>query len=241
MSRGKKIGMILMAAATVSMYGCGSTFPNMTEDQQVQVVEYASGLLLRYDENYQSKLVKEEEPSIAEEAEEQEAVQVQEALPETVKAEAKVVEAAPAALPEYNNVEEFYEISGISTSFTGYEVKDMYPEAGEDEIFLAMEASTGNKLLVLKFDVKNVSGSEMQLDMPAYDTKFKIGVNDKAPKYALTTMLPDDLSFYKGSMQADEVMSMVLITEIPEEEASQISTISLSAKKGAEDAVIVLQ
>ena len=44
MSRGKKIGMILMVAASLYMTACSSSIPQMTEEQNNQVVEYAKQL-----------------------------------------------------------------------------------------------------------------------------------------------------------------------------------------------------
>ena len=48
-------------------------------------------------------------------------------------------------------IEEFYGIDGISISYTGYELKDTYPDASGDDLVFSMNASAGCKLVVLNF------------------------------------------------------------------------------------------
>ena len=55
---GKKYsGIILLLCTAMFMTGCGSRFPEMTEDQYNQTVEYAAGLLMRYSNNGQERLI----------------------------------------------------------------------------------------------------------------------------------------------------------------------------------------
>ena len=53
-----KKSMISLAVATamISLVGCGNQIPDMTQEQQALVVEYAAGEILKYDKNYSSKL-----------------------------------------------------------------------------------------------------------------------------------------------------------------------------------------
>ena len=56
--RGKKyFGVILSLCLAMVMTGCGEKFPEMTEDQYKQTVEYAAGLLMRYSNNGQERLI----------------------------------------------------------------------------------------------------------------------------------------------------------------------------------------
>jgi hypothetical protein len=55
--RKKYLGIVFSIALTVVTTGCGSSFPELTETQYNQTVEYAVGLLMKYSNNEQEKLV----------------------------------------------------------------------------------------------------------------------------------------------------------------------------------------
>lgn len=243
----KKLGLTLAAAASLCMAACGSTIPDMTEEQNALIVEYAAGLLLKYDENYHGRLVETPEPS----EEELVKLEQQEGKTQSEEEESQLQEESAQTTPvvdiseepeviEYRSIEEFYGISGVTISYIGYELKDMYPDAGADDLFFAMSASNGSKLVVLNFDVVNVSGQDMNLDMLSLGMKFKVSINGEAPRYALTTMLTNDLASYSGTIAAGASEQLVLVVEVPQEKAQSIQTLSLVMKNVAEDATILL-
>lgn len=236
----KKLGLTLAAAASLCMAACGSAIPDMTEEQNALIVEYAAGLLLKYDENYHGRLVETPESSEEElvklEPQEEES-QLQEESAQTTP----VVDISEEPeMIEYRSIEEFYGISGVTINYIGYELKDMYPDAGADDLFFAMSASNGSKLVVLNFDVANVSGQDMNLDMLSLGMKFKVSINGEAPRYALTTMLANDLASYSGTIATGASEQLVLVIEVPQEKAQSIQTLSLVMKNVAEDATILL-
>lgn len=248
MKRGR-IGMIYIMAAAFYMTACGSAIPDMSEEQNAQVVEYAAGLLLKYDENYHSRLVEEPE---AEPGEEEPIVQEEETVKETETTPVVDVTQEPETTPvvdvtqepveaSFGSVEEFYGIDGVSITYNGYELKDMYPDTQEsEELYFAMNATRGCKLLVLNFDAANISGGDLNLDMLSRDTKFKVSINGETPKYALTTMLMNDLSSFTGTIAAGASERLVLVSEITEEKANSIQTISLNMRNVSEEGTLSL-
>lgn len=244
--RRKYKGFILACAAwTIFLSACGSTaIPDMTEEQNEQVVEYAAGLLLKYDENKHSRLMEREEEAVQEEPVEVQTPEPEskpEELPQAAEEPEVVDVSEPAAAEEKSrSIEEFYGLEGVEIKYTGFELKDSYPDESSDELILAMQATKGCKLLVLHFEVNNVSGQDVNLDMVSAGAKFKISINGEPPKYALTTMLLNDLGSYKGTIAAGEYANLVLMSEITEEKASGIQSVSLSMKNAAEDADALL-
>jgi hypothetical protein len=57
MSGKKYLGLAFILGAVLALSGCGESFPEMTEDEYNQTVEYAVGLLMRYSNNGQEKLI----------------------------------------------------------------------------------------------------------------------------------------------------------------------------------------
>ncbi len=138
------------------------------------------------------------------------------------------------------SIEEFCGLEGVVISYTGYEAKDVYPEAAGDDLVFAMNASEGCKLIILNFDVQNTGGQDLNLDMLSLGTKFKISLNGASPKYALTTMLENDLASYIGTIPAGGSENLVLICEMKEEEAGAIETLRLSMRNDSGEAGLTL-
>lgn len=240
-----KLGAALIAASVLPMAACGSSMPELTEEQNRLIVEYAAGLLLKYDENNHGRIVDIEESEPVNELE----VQVEEPVAEETEEpeEAEVIENTQTpdevqmgeAIAE-RSIEEFYGIEGVSIAYTGFEVKDTYPDVAEDNLFFAMNASAGSKLLVFNFMVTNVGGQDLNLDMSAYNTKFKISINGESPKYILTTMLMNDLASFTGTIPAGASENLVLVSEISEEASGSVQSVALLMKNELEDAQLTL-
>lgn len=245
----KKKNTVCIAAmcAAFILSGCGNSIPDMTEQEQKIVAEYAANLLLKYDKNYEVKVVDTtayhaEEERKAEEARkaEEEAAKKEEA--EKAAEEAEASNAAEEIEQTAASIEEFYQLSNVQIQYSGFEIYNSYPEQAEDvDLYFAIGATDGNKLLVLNFDVTNVSGAETELNMLDTGAQFKIAVNGGKSQNALFTLLPDDLETYQGTLAADETVKTVLIVEVPTGESEAIESIALTAKSTEDSAQFKLQ
>ena len=54
----KYLALALITSAILFVSGCGESFPELTQEEYDQTVEFAVGLLLKYSNNDQSKLAK---------------------------------------------------------------------------------------------------------------------------------------------------------------------------------------
>ncbi len=231
--------------AVLPAAACGVTGVELTEEQNSQIVEYAAGLLLKYDANHHGRLVEEKEED--EEVQQPPAEDLapveekeEEITPEDVE-EPEMTDAVEEQEEEVERtIEEFYSIEGAVISYTGYEIKDSYPDSGGDDLFFAMNASTGCKLLIINFDVVNTGGGDLSIDMVSKESKFRVSINGAMPKYALTTMLMNDLASYIGTIPSGSSENLVLVCEIPEEEADLVETISLLMRNGSEEGRLTL-
>ena len=178
----RRVGIFLCGiTAAICMTGCGSIMPDLTEEETEIISEYASGVLLKYDRVYRSRLMdmseyEEEENKKAEreaaraaERERQEAAEAEESASEEESTSngTKVIDAsqdeetpAPPA-----TIEEYYGIENFTFQYSGYELVESYPSNTEEEIFFAMDATEGTQLLVLKFTVSNAGAAEQEIDM----------------------------------------------------------------------------
>lgn len=250
----KKAAIVCTAvlSSVIMLTGCGNTIPEMTKEQENMIAEYAAELLLKYDKNYVSRVVDTTEyhEELARIAEEERKAQ-EAAAAEQARLEAEAAAAAQEAnggsanrmeVQTVASVEEFYQIQGVTIQYNGYGVYDSYPEQTEGEdLFFSLDATAGNKFLVLFFDVTNVSGAEMEFNMIDLSPKFRISVNGSANKVPMLCSLPEELLTYKGMIGAGETTRTVVLVEIPAQGSESINSLTLTLRGDAGSAQLPLQ
>lgn len=238
--RMKNVKLIPLALTLIIMTGCGNNIPELTAEQQDLVVEYAAGTLLKYDKGRTDRLLGLSELETIEEkrnamekeitADSEEKTASEEKKEDAAEQEVTVIDHTQEIEETISSIEDFLQIEQITFNYAGYEIADDYPnqEQGE-ELFFVINATTGKKLLVLKFRAENLSETDAELDMNQKEVRFKI-VIDGEQKNTLTTMLLNDMRYYKGVIGAGERRELVLVTEVPEEKAQTISELKLLMK-----------
>lgn len=231
----------LIGIAGVCLTGCGNSIPEMTQEQQELVVEYAAGELLKFDKNHVVKLVTLDEEDLAAEPEEvpEEAQTTDEEKTEDKGGVKEDDVTVIDQTEEEVTIEQFLGISDVEISYTGYETTDSYPSDGTDEVYFFMDATENNQLLVLKFDLKNTAGGEQEIDLASSQVRYKIAVNGDAQN-ALTTMLLNDMAYYQGTLAAGESTEVVVVGEISSDQTEQIDTLELVMKSVDDTATISL-
>lgn len=237
----------IMAAALMS--GCGAQMPDLTQEETNLISEYAVGVLLKYDKYHSSRLVDttgydtaaDTTEEISEEMPEQPPEEQSE--PEEVSTDGtEVVDVSEdeEAQQVPATIEEYYGIQDFTFLYTGYELVQNYPpDAAEDDVFFAMDATDGMQLLVLKFMVTNNSSMDQTLNMLEHGARFRVSVNGGATQGALATMLLNDMQTYDDVIQAGSSMELVSIIEIPQ--STSVETLEFVLRGGEENATMVLQ
>lgn len=218
--------------------GCGQLveMPELSEEETVLVTEYAAGLMLKYDSKYSEKLLNEDALMKAKEKElkaleqkkayEEAAAKYRESLEASKEEDSQAVtsnEASQENTENYiDNIASFYGIDGANVVYTGYSLTDSYPESGDDILF-AMDASPGKELLVLNFDVMNVTGNSIDFNMFYRSPNFSLSVNDEKKVHNQSTLLLNDMATYSGNIEAGQTVPMILVFEIPDSTGEIVS------------------
>lgn len=259
----KKIISILILAMCIALSGCGGLvpYPDITEEEEELITEYAAGLILKYDTKFaKGNLIDEDELAQAE-AKEKEARAKERQYKKTVEEYLAKKEAAKqeeekqkqqdstdasgngnddstASVGEQpiDNIASFYGIDGFNVTYTGYELCDSY----SDSIMMDVDASAGKQLIVLGFDVSNVSNDVMNFDMFYKNPAFYLTIDGGKKVKMQGTLMFDDMSSFAGEIGAGNTQPMVLIFEI-DENINSIGNMVLTAKNGSEKGSITLQ
>lgn len=232
----------LLCTMTLSLTACGNQIPNLTEEQSQQIGEYAAVTLLKYDANNRSRLV-DPDVVIARMNKEAQKVETKELEQKEEPAASATETTTPAAQEDITaSLEEFFGLAeGLSLRYENAQVVDSYPEDGAANAYFALDASEGKKLLVLQFCLENATAETADVDLLGTASRYVITVNNTYRRNALTTMLPNDMSAYKGTVGAGESEELVLLAEVDADMADTVESISLHLKNASNEYTIQLK
>lgn len=235
----KQILLIFIVVFGISFAGCISAIPEMSPEEEALVTTYMADLLLKYDKNYQSAYMDEEEVSeaiVKEEAGRIKAEEIKKAEEAAKKAEEEentpediVVEENPVS-GDITNLSEYLDMAGATVEYLGYETVTRYPDT--DEIGFAMTPTDGNELVVLKFNMVNLSSSDLEVDMMSKDHSFVVYLNNTR-HVVLNTFLENDISLFQGVLPIETGQELVMIIEKPSGET--IKTMELEVYAPSRD------
>lgn len=218
--------------------GCGNAIPELSKEEQAEVCEYAAQLLVRHTRSYQRDILEQAEIEAERERLEKAAalrVQIEaekeagknnkDEKNETVGGDASTEAAV------YRDIAEFIGLDGVKVSYAGYEVCDSYPtDVSTNDWQGVCRATKGNKLIVFQYDIASESGDDCQVDIAAKAIKCTFKVNGNINKAALTTMLNNDFIMYRGTVVAGGTVRVVAVIEMPEDDATNLSTVKMKVK-----------
>lgn len=217
----KKIRVSLCILGVMMTFsGCGGRIPDMTEEEQEAISEYAAGLLLKYNTDQDSRLVD------LELLEEQEEAEMPETTPEPTEAPETVPEATPepSTIPEvtpelpesggtssveYANLQETLLLSeDVDLVYVDYETVSSYSDAEQ-----SLDAAEGYCFLVVKCKLTNTGTDKQVVDMMQTNVKHTVIVNGTSIN-AMVTMLSNDMTTYMGELAAGEEKEIILLAEV---------------------------
>ena len=251
--------LILTALCAFMLCGCGDEIPDLTPSQQEMITEYSAALLLKYDSSTPSRLLPEGSVvSIAYVDPSDPNAVLTETVPETETNSDIVVDDVPDVTSEDVSVTDvttgqttgggagsfsnFLADLGVSFDYSGlYEVVDSYPEGDDVNPYFTVDASDGNRLLVLHFNLTNNSGSDMDVNLNTLNLRYRVSLNGGKNKFVMTTLLENDLLSYVGTLGSGQTEDIVAICEISEAEGADIQTIDFTVRGDGFSDVMSLQ
>lgn len=217
-----------------------SGIPNMSDEQEEMVSEYAASLLLKYDAENHSRLIdvtdyiteytaaeqryKAQEEKYYTDKQREEDERREETLnQETLSSSYSESTAGSAAttvidrnggatVVDARSVEDFLGLSGFSINYNGNDLVHAYPEEASIDSVIASE---DKNLLVIYFTVTNNNSSDSAFNMPGTGMNFSFSVNGGKYYSANPTLLDNDLYTYSGTFAAGESKSFVIVSELP--------------------------
>ncbi|MCR5654527.1 MAG: hypothetical protein K6G07_02670 [Lachnospiraceae bacterium] len=246
------IGFLLCIVICVSMVGCTNAIPELSEEDMNMVTEYAAALLLKYNSNYEPRMLNPDKLAEEEKIQaqiDQDAARLAER--EAQKAAAKDAEktessdsseggAEQISAPAYTDVADFIGLDGFSVSYNGVDYTQIYPQGG-GELFFSVTATNNCELAVIRLYLVNDTNEDRDVNLLDMNLSFKASFNDGSFHRALSTLLEDDFAVYAGTVPAGGSVPLVLIVDLPKDEAVNVNSLTLYAKTADDTAKIPLQ
>ena len=228
----RKILLVSIIYMLATMSGCVEAL-DLDETQQDKFVGYVVYSVLEHDKNYMvglNDVVEDVTDNVADDFDD-----------EQPSVEQPTVEDSTSSSTENNNItvdkepaitttmDRALDVEGVSVKYTGVIVDDVFPKAEGEPVF-ALKAYTGNKLVVLKFDVTNTTNSDITLDMVSKNLTIKGVFNKSIKTIAQVTLLPEALNTFKETIPAGKTVQTYLVFEMKETNANNLTSIALDIK-----------
>lgn len=241
----KLIVSLLVCAMTINLTGCG-LIPSLdlTESQQKIIAEYAAGLLLKYDKNYNGSLKQLEDDSdkldvVQEEVSEPPATI--ESTDPTVgdiegpefSEELMAEEQMPESEVQYSDISiaSAIGLEDFDIIYKSYETHKIYPEDEADDLVFSLQAQNGMELIVLNFGITNNTDHRSRCDVLGSDASFRLLINGTERVNGYKTILLNDLSSFSDEIEGFGMANAVLVFEVSEGTADGIQEMDLIVKK----------
>lgn len=251
----KRIGCLLVTVIMMlGLTGCGKELS--TEENRI-IAEYAAELLLKYDRNYQTKYLDEEDTTefIQESQTEDESTEVTTEEPTTEEAseeektsdtEASETGDGQEVLPpsDDGSVQDIAVIAGlegISILYNRCMFLDRYPSIDQDGAFIYLEADEGYKLVVVKFDMINTTSEDRQVDLLNSALDYRLVLNESRAAKPMLTILMDDLGTFSAVVPADSEQSAVLVFQMSDTMIEKIEQLDIRVTYQNEEFTIPIQ
>ena len=231
----------------VCLTACGNELPEMTMEQEEEIVEYAASIVMRYTRDYDNRLVdlslydvppEEEEPEVPEETE----PGGMDPVTDTPIVDNTQEDEEPQ--PSEVTFEELLQLpAGVEIAYNGYRLTDVYPDTGENSLgFSPLIAGEGNTLLVLSYTLTNTSGEQQLVDIFSLNLRFAVSINEGTQQAITPTfVLLDDFGTYVGRLESGESVTLVLPAEVGAADAADIFGLQLFVQNELSGTVVNLQ
>lgn len=231
--------LLAVLAVSCVLTGCGS---ELTDVQNRMIAEYAADLLLKYDANYQNRLledseitteatteekVTEEHTTEATEERSTENGDVSTQEPEVSTTENDKIEILDSENANDSDIAELVGIEGVSIKYSSCMFVDKYPSRDQDGAFIYLDADEGYKLVVVEFDITNVTSQDVTVDMLNTEIDYKLLMNGTKAAKPMLTILMDDLGTLECVVPAGDEQSAVLIFQMSDDMVDKINTLQI--------------
>lgn len=234
-----RILCFLLIVSMISLTGCMDV-KDMSEEKTGMVAEYAAGVLLRYSDKYEHRLITREQLAKQEKETGETSAPAESIATPTVspasdgsRTSGEPQEPETSEVPEVS-LDELYQLKGIKVSYDSCKFTKQY---GNSEI----RAMEGETLFVVTFALKNVSGAGKKVNlMDQRDIQYTLDV-DGNQFFPGVNILPNGgLNYLETTIKKGKTEKAVLIFRMDQDRTSA-SSVNLTIEENNKKTSIKLK
>ncbi len=225
MKNKRLLRIFAMVLSVVTLTGCGN-MPDVTERENDLIAEYAAGVLLRYSEDYELRLMSEEQAKESEEEQMMSAtpsptpLMTSSPTPTSTKQPEIQVEVVSGGAVDVIQEEtlqevslnELYQLSNIDVKYVKKEFAKGYTEPG-----VLIKAEDGRTKLIITFTLKNTSSAKKEVNLTNRKISYLLSVDglEIAPEFSL--LRNGGLNHFSATLKPGQSEKVLLIFDLAEE------------------------
>lgn len=232
----KYIMACVITITMLCMTGCSTSIISLSDSQRKEVSLYIADKLLEYDKNYSKNELVYIDVAKATPVPEETGAPVNETVATSVPDAPAVQTSAPQAGDnnlvmsgdssngqttqetdggdEVLDWNEYFTTSKWQITYSSYNVYKSYP--GNSDVF-EINASKGNRLLVLFFDVKNLTDKKIKINLAKRNLKYKLYIGDEYFEPEVALLEDGGLLYLDTSVVAGKSKKTELVFEVPKD------------------------
>lgn len=236
----KRILVLTLVGISAFVFtGCGKV-QELTEEETQLIAEYSAGLLLKYDQKYVDRIDEGEKEASEITSEDEEPVTTEEVTTEAVTEEPRQGmdisggissdNTSPEELAgagQESDIAKIAGVDGVAITYDSYVITEHYPDGGDMEQLVDLQASEGYKLLVLRFKVTGQGEGMVDVSLADKELEYRIVCNGTKAAVPMLTILPDDLGTLVTSVDNGQEQEAVLVFQISDSVEEQLESIEL--------------
>ncbi len=246
----RNFSVLFLILCGIFLTGCNEVI-DLTDEESALIAEYAAEMLLKYDLGYEDRIVEgnkqvekpaemiesiEVVPGTSQESTEEAITEIEDAVKPNV-ADMGEGDAGTSVVKE-NDIAKIVGLPGVSITYKDYKFTNRYPEDNEYGSDINLEAQSGYQLLVIRFNVENITEDVVSVSLLDKMVDYRIVWNDSKTANSMLTILPEDLSTLEESLNPGKSQEAVLIFQISDGLRDELESLELMIQYGGVDNLI---
>lgn len=222
----------ILLVLAFSLSGC-MDIQDLTEEEGNMLAEYSAGILLRYSDQYERRLItkeQREEDKTAATSTPEETTAPATPEPSLTPGDTGNDETTPQDTANTVTLNDLYHMKGLDFSYRSYQFCNQYPENSDGTS--PATAEQDETLLVVSFEIKNKSGKRKKVSLGSRDITYTLTTADGSEYQPVIAILKNTgLNFLNTTIEKDGKEEAVLIYRMAKEQRDA-SSISLRIQEG---------
>lgn len=218
MKRNRRVLAMGLVAITLMISGCGTSLFELTADEEELIVKYAAQFVAKHN-IYQKDGISGVNIEIWEK-ETGENNNSETSNPDDTQLPSGGGDSNPDDSDK--SVTTMAAAIGLADGLTVTYAGDFITDYVKESAGYSVDAGEGFTFYVMKFNLKNTTGQDMEVDNVSLAPTFKLTSGSIVTKSSVS-FLAADLSTYKGTVKAGETVELILLFKVNEGDAEKIS------------------